>query len=150
MNRTSSLKAYIYVGLSALLWASIGAVGKILLQNLDNIQVLFFASLFGFIGLFLIVLIKKKLPIIKTYSWKDYAILAGMSFLGVFLYSFFLFGALDLLPAQEAFLINYLWPIIVVIFAIIILKEKLTIQKAISIACSFLGVLIIVTKGQFE
>ena len=141
--------AYIFVLLASLLWGSTAAVGKLLLTNLDNLQVLFFTNLFAFLGLFVIVLFQKKKAIIQAYTKKDYLTFAWMGLLGVYLYAFFFYGALQLLPAQEAFIVNYLWPIMVVVFAILILKEQITSRKILGIICSFLGVAIVITKGNF-
>lgn len=142
--------SYIFVLLASFLWGSTAAVGKLLLANLNNLQVLFFTTLFAFLGLFAIVLLQRKKAIIKTYTKKDYFTFAWMGFLGVFLYVFFFYGALQLLPAQEAFIINYLWPIMVVFFAILILKEQTTSRKILGIICSFVGVAIVITKGDFS
>ena len=139
--------AYIYVLLAALLWGSTAAVGKLLLTGFDNFQLLFLANLFAFIGLFCIVVLQNKLSLIKKLKAKDYLNFAGLGFLGVFLYYFFIFGALNLLPAQEAFIINYLWPIMVIVFAVIILKEKITLLKIVGLTSSFVGVVIVATKG---
>lgn len=125
------------------------AVGKLLLTNLNSLQVLFFVNLFAFLGLFFIVLLQGKKTIIQNYTKRDYFTFAQMGFLGAFLYPFFFYGALQFLPAQEAFIINYLWPIMVVVFAILILKEQITSRKILGIICSFLGVAIIITKGSF-
>jgi len=51
------------------------------------------------------------------------------------------------MPASQAFIINYMWPIMSVVFACIILREKLTWRKGIAIAISFIGVAI-VTSGE--
>lgn len=142
--------AYIYVLLAALFWGSTAAVGKLLLTGLSNFQLLFLANFFAFIGLFIIVTIQGKLKVIKSYQKKDYLSFAWLGFLGVFLYYFFIFGALELLPAQEAFIINYLWPIMVMVFAVLILKEKVTWLKIIGLVSSFMGVVIVATKGNFS
>lgn len=139
--------AYVYVVFAALLWGSTAAVAKLLLIGLDNLQVLFFSNLFSFLGLFFIVLFQKKKAIIQTYTKHDYFTFVWMGFLGTFLYNFFLFKGLDLLPAQEAFIINYLWPVMVIIFAALILKEKITRRKILGILCSFFGIIIVITKG---
>jgi len=125
------------------------AVGKLLLTNLDSLQVLLFTNLFAFLGLFMIVLFQKKKMVIRTYKKQDYFTFAWMGFIGVFLYPLFFFGALKLLPAQEAFIINYLWPILVVVFAVLILKERITLKKTLGIIFSFLGIVIVITNGDF-
>ena len=146
MNREK--KSYIYVFLAVLLWASVAAVGKLALRDMDNIQVLFLSSLMATVGLFFITVFRKKLNLIKKYRFKDYFIFAGMGFVGIFLYHIFLYGGLMLAPAQEAFLVNYTWPIWVVIFASIFLKEKIGLKKISAILLSFFGVYIVVTNGQ--
>jgi len=143
-------KAYLFALMASLLWGSSAAIVKLLLKNLNNLQILLYASLFASISLFLIVLFQKKLSIIKNYTKKDYLRFAYMGFLGVFLYYFFLYLALTYLKAQEAFIINYLWPIMIVIFAVPILKEKFTIKKIIAIIISFIGVIIIATQGNIQ
>ena len=45
--------------------------------------------------------------------------------------------------ASQAFIINYLWPIMSIVFACIILKEKMTARGAIAVAMSFIGVIIV-------
>ncbi len=149
MSMTKKI-SYIFVLFASFLWGSVAAVGKLLLADLNNLQVLFFANLFAFLGLFFIVLFQGKKTIIQTYTKRDYFTFAWMGFLGVFLYTFFFYGALQVLPAQEAFIVNYLWPIMVVVFAVLILKEQTTSRKILGIICSFLGVLIVITKGDFS
>ena len=51
------------------------------------------------------------------------------------------------MQASQAFIINYLWPIMIVVFACIILKEKMTLKKAIAIVLSFIGVIIVTSNG---
>ena len=63
--------------------------------------------------------------------------------------SLYYLGA-DILPASQAFIVNYLWPIMSVIFASIILKEKMTVRKGIAIVLSFLGVVIVMGGGAIE
>jgi drug/metabolite transporter (DMT)-like permease len=62
---------YLYVSLSVLLWGSSAAVIKLLLENLNNLQILFYVSLFAFIGLFIISIFQKKINIIKKYKITD-------------------------------------------------------------------------------
>ncbi|MFA6393065.1 MAG: DMT family transporter [Candidatus Paceibacterota bacterium] len=143
-------KSYIYALSATLLWGSSAAVIKLLLKNLNSLQILLFVSGIASINLFLIVLFQKKIPIIQKYKIKDYLTFAYMGFIGVFIYYLFLYLALSYLKAQEAFIINYLWPMMIVIFAVPILKEKLNVRKILAIIFSFIGVIIIATKGNFS
>ena len=143
-------QGYLYVSLASILWASTAAVSKLLLVHLDNLQVLFFSTLSASISLLIISIAQGKFAVVKTYTPKDYAIFALMGFIGVFLYRFFLQAALLLMPAQEAFIVNYTWPIMVVIFAWLILKEKMTPKKVVGLLLSFIGVVVVTTKGDFS
>lgn len=139
--------SYIYVALAVLLWGTSAAVGKLLLNTLDNLQVLLFVSLISSLTLFMIVVFQKKFHYIKKYQLRDYWRFAYMGFVGVFLYNAFFFAGLMLAPAQEALIVNYTWPLWVVIFAVIVLKEHFDFKKLVAILLGFIGVYIVVTKG---
>jgi len=139
--------SYIFAGLAVILWGSTAAVTKLLLGGLDSWQVLFFNCLFAFLGLLAVAVLQKKTVLVRGYTKKDFLVFAGMGFLGPFIYTLFLISALSRLPAQEAFIINYLWPVMTVIFAVFLLKEKTTGVKVLGTVVSFLGVVIVVTRG---
>lgn len=140
-------KEYIYAIISVLLWSTTATVTKILLGNLDSIQILLFGSLFAVIFLFMINCIKGNLNEIKNYKLKDYSKIFTIGILGTFLYNLFLYLGINTLQASQAFIINYLWPIMTVIFACIILKERITIKTIIAIIISFIGVIIVSSNG---
>ena len=86
----------------------------------------------------------------KEYSAKDYFNMAFLGFLGTYLYYVLLYGALALTTAQEGFILAYTWPILVLILAFVILKEKVTLKKILAILVSFFGIIIIVTQGNIH
>ena len=139
--------SYILVLFTAMFWGSLAAVGKLLTAGLDNFQILFFTNAVSFLTLFAIVVLQNKTDIIKKYQKKDYFAFAGLGFLGSFLYAFFFYTALRFLPAQEAFIINYLWPVMVIIFAALVLGERITFRKIAGIVFSFIGVALVISKG---
>jgi len=143
-------KGYFYVFLASILWASTATVSKLLFLHLDNIQVLFYSALFSSASLLIISIIQGKFSLIMTYKLRDYLVFAFMGFIGVFSYQFFLQASLLRMSAQEAFIINYSWPIFVVIFAWLILKEKMTLKKILGLIFSLIGVIVVVTKGNFS
>ena len=140
---------YLYISLTVVLWGSTAAVAKLLLDNLDALQLLFYFSLFAFISLFLIVLFQKKIDIVKRYSLKDYFYFAFMGFIGIFIYHIMIFTGFTFSSVQEVFIVNYTWPIWIVIFAVIIFKEKINIKKAMAIMLGFIGVFVVIMKGDF-
>ena len=146
MNK--KLKSYFYLTLCILLWASLPVVSKKILVEINNIQMLFYSTVLSFIVMGGVLLFQKKTEIMKSYILKDYLIMGFLGFLGAYLYYIFLYGALALTTAQEGFILAYTWPILVLVLAFIILKEKITFKKVISILISFFGIIVIVTHGK--
>ena len=58
-----------------------------------------------------------------------------------------LFEAYDRLPAQEAQPLNYTWPVVVVILSAPLLKQPIGRVSLAAIGVSFVGVLVIATRG---
>ena len=72
---------------------------------------------------------------------------ALLGFLNPFLYYLVVFKAYSLLPAQEALTLNFIWPIVLVLFSIIILRQRITWKTLIAMIISFSGALVISTRG---
>ncbi|MHC1604861.1 MAG: DMT family transporter [Candidatus Methanofastidiosia archaeon] len=140
-------QAYAYAIIAVLLWSTVASAFKISLMYLDFLQLLFFASLASILVLFLILLIQNKLFLLKRYSKEDYIHSALLGFLNPFLYYVVLFKAYSLLPAQEAQPLNYTWPITLVLLSIPLLKQKIKFKNIVAIIISFIGIIIIGTRG---
>ncbi len=140
--------SYLYVLIAAVLWGSSFAVIKLLLGELDSLQIVFFQNVFACIGLAIGATLLKQPLHQQNHSARTYLRLAGLGLMGTFLYDFLLFESLRLLPAQAASTINYLWPIMVVVFAVLILKETLTPRKIGGLLIAFFGVAIVITGGR--
>ena len=84
-----------------------------------------------------------KIKVMKSLKIKDIGIISGLGFIGLFVYSALYYYGLSQLTSQEACIVNYLWPIMLVIFSCIILKEKLTAMKAVAMICSFVGIVVL-------
>jgi len=139
--------AYLFVILASIIWASTAAISKLVLVNLNNFEVLFYSSFFAALGLLCFVIFSGKYKNLHRFHTVDYLWCVLLGFIGVFLYYIFFYGALMLSSAQEAFIMNYTWPIWVVIFSFFILKEKPSFLKILAILISFFGVYLVATKG---
>ena len=136
-------KEYLYASVSIFCWSTVATVTKLLLTDLNNFQLLWVSSFFAFMFLFLVNLFTGKMKKIKEYKIKDFVISALIGMPGTFFYYVFYYFGASQMAASEAFIINYLWPIMSVIFAVIILKEKMNFRKALAILLSFSGIIII-------
>ena len=132
-----------------LFWGSFAAVSQIALGDMDSHQVQFymFASasliltvIYAFTGKF------KALFRLPAKAW------GGLALLGVpsYLYYMCFILALNMIPPIEAAMLNYSFPIFMMLLAVPILGEKMTVVKAACALIGFVGMVLIVANGQFE
>jgi drug/metabolite transporter (DMT)-like permease len=140
-------QAYVYALLAILCWSTIGTAFKVTLRYIGFIHLLLISSLVAVIVLFMIILVQGKFSLLRTLSKRQIANSAFLGFLNPFLYYLVLLKAYDLLPAQEAGTLNYIWPIALVLLSIPILKQKISLFSIAAILISFLGILVISTHG---
>ena len=143
-------KTYLLAATAILMWSTMATVSKLLLTAMSNFQVLCISSLLAGLAMLAINAFTGKLALLKTYRLKDYMVMTGIGLLGIFLYYSFYYIGMGTLLASQAFIINYLWPIMSIVFAAILLKEKLTVRKAVAIGLSFLGVIIVTGKDLIQ
>lgn len=147
---SNRFKAIILVLICVIVWAMIPVVSKLAQTTLDNHQFLFWSSLISFICLFFTAIIKKKIVIFKSYTLKDWIILIILGLLGTYIYYLFLYLGYKEAKGLEVLVIQYTWPISIVFLSIFILSERLTFKKTISIFMGFVGVMFVLTKGDFS
>ena len=140
-------KSYFYALVSVFFWSTTTTVSKLLLHSISTMQVLAVSSVFATLFLLMVNVFKGNLKQLKSYQPRDYLVLAGVGFLGMFLYRMLLFFGVARMLASQAMIVNYLWPIMAVLASCVILREKLTVRKAIAVVMSFLGVVIVTTGG---
>ncbi|RKX65977.1 EamA/RhaT family transporter [candidate division TA06 bacterium] len=143
-------KAYILAVLSVLMWATVASAFKIALKYVNYMQLLLYASLTATLVTFVILLLQKKLSLLKSLTFRELRYSVLMGFINPFLYYMVLFKSYSLLPAQEAMSLNYSWPVMLVIFSAVFLKQKIDIKKILAITISFFGVIVIATKGNIS
>ncbi|WP_416695977.1 DMT family transporter [Candidatus Pseudothioglobus sp. Uisw_050_01] len=148
-------KAYLFAGIAIFFWSTVATAFKLALEHLEPIQLVFYSTLFSVKVLFVITLIQGKIGLIKSFSKRALVQCAFLGLLNPCLYYIILFKGYDILPAQEAMVINFSWPIMIVILSIPILKQKIDIKSFLSIIVCYVGVVVIATKGdvfsmQFE
>lgn len=140
-------QAYLYAGATILLWSTSASAFKLSLRHLTSEELLFWSALFSAGALLLIVLASGRLGELRTWSRRDLGRSAVLGFLNPFLYYLVLFKAYSLLPAQEAQPLNYTWPIVLVLFSIVVLRQAITLKTVAAMLISFCGVLVISTRG---
>ena len=136
-------KSYLYAGITVLIWATLATVAKIILSDIPNFEALAVSSAFAFVFLLIVNIVNGSIKEMKHYKPRDCLMMSGLGFLGLFLYSALYYYGIAVLSSQEACILNYLWPMMIVVFACILLKEKLTLRKIIAMAMSFAGIVVL-------
>lgn len=140
-------KEYLYAGISIFFWSTTATVTKLLLGSLNSMQIMMVSSLFATLFLLIVNIANGNIKKLKSLRMSDFLWIFGLGMLGIFIYHLCLYVGIDMMDASQAFIINYLWPIMTVVFACIILKEKFTLRKIIAIVLSFAGVIAVTANG---
>ena len=120
-------KEYLFAGVSIFCWSTVATITKLLLGTYNNFQVLSISAFFAGLFLLAVNLITGNIRKLKEWKLKDYFISMVIGLPGTFLYYVFYYAGTAKMPASQAFIVNYLWPIMSVVFACIVLKQKLTV-----------------------
>jgi drug/metabolite transporter (DMT)-like permease len=142
MNKLNQ-QSLIYTLSAVFLWSTVATAFKITLEGMNFAQLLFYSSCTSMLTLGFIAFKQKKSFNILSFK----SVLLG--FINPFLYYILLFKAYSLLPAQEAQPLNYTWPIVLSLFSVLFLKEKMSSKKIVGLVSAFIGVFIIATRGNF-
>ncbi|MEA2116027.1 MAG: DMT family transporter [Thermodesulfobacteriota bacterium] len=142
-------KAYILTVLVIIFWATAASAFKIALSYVTPYTLLFYSTLFSTISLFIILTIQGKLDLLKKINRKTLGKAALLGFLNPFLYYVVLFKAYAILPGQIAMSLNYGWPLVLTLLSVPILGQQLSRSQLLAVLISFIGAVIIATRGEF-
>lgn len=146
----SNKKAYLFALLAILSWSTIASAFKITLSQLDFLNTLFYSASTSTMVLLVLIFIKGKQKLLKGIKRKDFLNGLIRGSLNPFLYYIVLLRAYELLRAQEAGTLNYIWPITLVLFSVPLLKQKIGWLSILAIFISFCGIVVISTEGRIS
>lgn len=131
----------IYLALAASIWGAMYVVSKIVLVVIEPLELVWLRYLVALITLFII-------GCATHQSWKirkkDIPIIVSIGVIGYFGSIWAQFAGTQLSTAQMGAVITSATPAFMVLFARLILKEKITFRKAVSVILATVGVLLIV------
>ena len=140
-------KAFLFALITVGLWSTIATASKLTLRHLFPAEVLMYAAGVSTVVLFLIVIAQRKFNKLASLSKQEWGTSIGFGLINPFAYYLVLFKAYDLLPAQQAQIINYTWAITLSLLSIPLLGQKVLGKQWLAILVSYIGVLVIATKG---
>jgi len=144
------LRAFGDLAVCILLWAAIPAAAKKMQAELDNYQILFWSTALSTATLFVLLALEGKIKVFGHYGPKQYGIMALLGLLGNYIYYLLLYGALARTTASEGFILNYTWPIMVLVLSFFVFKDKVTPMKLVGILISFFGIIVVSTGGKLS
>lgn len=133
------MKAIVYALITIFLWSTLAA------------SAVYLASVppFLLIGIALLIGSLCGLPYIR--QWKQNAKVLALGIYGIFGFHFCIFLALRSAPPVEANLIEYLWPLLIVVLTPVFFKGyKLTVRHILAATLGFIGALLIATGGKLS
>ena len=139
----SQRRAYFYAFAAIACWSTIGSAFKLTLQYTSPAGLLFIASLVATLVLFSIMAWQKKISLLKSLTIREFLFSGFLGFLNPFMYYLVLLKAYDLLKAQEAGTLNYIWPLVLVLLSIPMLGQKISFTSILAILVSFSGIILI-------
>jgi len=142
-------KAYTLALISIAFWSTMGTAFKLTLNYLNPEMLLLISTFTAFIFLGIVIIVKGKFEMLKTLTLRQGVNSALMGLFNPFLYYLVLFEAYNRIPAQEGIALNYIWPVMLVIFSIIFLKQKIRMISLLAILISFSGTIVIALHGNF-
>jgi len=140
-------KAYVFAILAVLFWATSPTAFKLGLRFQDSYQLLTGASLTSVFVLGIIILIRGKQRMFLVLGWKDLGFSALMGLMNPVAYYLILYKAYSILPAQVAQPLNMVWPIVLVIISIPLLRQKIGWKSIGAMLLSFSGVVVVSLQG---
>lgn len=135
--------AYLYLTITLCAWGSLYVVSKFVLARVPTFTVLFIRYFIA--GIVLLFVLRRKN--ISKIEKQDYKYVFFIGFIGYFLSIVAQFLGTKFSNASLASLINSTNPIFIILFAVLILKEKLTLHKIICVIAALTGTYIIIGGG---
>jgi drug/metabolite transporter (DMT)-like permease len=147
---SNKIRALLYTFGCIALWSFIPVVSKLGQSTIDNYQYLFWSSLLSLGVVYIAALIAGKRTELKRYSASQIAQAFVLGFLGTFLYYLLLYYGYAHAVGLEVLALQNMWPMFVVLFSVLLLRERLTLRTVIAMIIGFFGVLLVLSKGQLH
>ena len=140
-------RSYLYAAVAVLVWSTVATAFKVTLRHMDVPLMLFISTVVSTAALGTIVVLRGRAKVLLAFSRKELLLCALFGLLNPLLYYAVLFSSYDRLPAVEAQALNYTWPILLTLLMVLLFKQRSSALSVAGIMTSFLGVLVISTRG---
>lgn len=139
--------AYLYAITAVIFWSTAASAFKLTLRSIGFMDMLVGASATSFLFLGATVVLTGRYKLLAQFTSRQWVSSAVVGMLNPFLYYVLLFKAYSILSAQEALVLNYTWPIMLVLLSIPLLRQPMTLESMAAFFLCFGGIMTIGTGG---
>jgi drug/metabolite transporter (DMT)-like permease len=132
---------------AVLFWSTVATAFKIALRYLDVFQLLLVASSTSAALLLCVVVVRRQLALMLRYLRESPGYFLAVALMNPCIYYLILLTAYDLLPAQQAQVINYTWAITLSLLALLLLGQRMHLREVLATCVGYAGVVVIATRG---
>ena len=143
--RDAERRAILFALAAVALWSTVATGFKLGLAAMRPLQLLALGSVVSLVFFAAAYLVVRPPPAPRAALGRA----AALGLINPFAYYLVLFEAYDRLPAQVAQPLNYTWAITLAVLAVPILGQRLDRRTLAGILVSYLGVVVLVTRGEF-
>lgn len=142
--KESKLLIYSEALFAVIVWGASFIATKVALQDISPITVVWLRFLMGVIILGLVVVLRKQFMLPDRKEWGYFALLG---FLGITFHQWLQSNALQTSEAGTTAWIVSTTPVFMALLGWVLLRERLEWAKSLGILLAFIGVLVVVSKG---
>ena len=139
------LKPAIFMVLAAAFWAGNYVLGSVAVATMSAFDLTYLRWVIAVVPLLVIA------QVVERPDWRvvvrAWPLLTALAVLGMLAYNLFLYEALNFTTAAGASLINAANPAVMALLAVLLVKDRLSVQAVVGIALSLVGVLLILSGG---
>ncbi len=148
MTNQNLSKSVILASAAVLSWSTVATAFKIALSQLTVFSMLFTATATALLIFAITLSISREWGSLRNIPAKMWGVTALMGLVNPTAYYLVLFQAYDMLPAQIAQPVNYLWPVVLLVLLAIFNHQPIPPMKYIGMAVSLGGVVMISMGGK--
>ncbi|MBE6287252.1 MAG: DMT family transporter [Mediterranea massiliensis] len=141
-------KAILLAIVAVLSWSTVATAFKVALTYLTHFEMLLVASITSLLIFTVVLTVQRKWKQVTGMSKRLWGYFALLGLLNPVVYYLVLFKSYDLLPAQVAQPVNYMWPIVLLILLAVFAKQPIPGKKYIGMFISLGGLILISTGGK--
>lgn len=131
---------------AVLSWSTVATAFKVALTYLTHFEMLLVASITSLLIFAVVLTVQRKWKAVRALPGRTWGYFALLGLLNPVAYYLVLFKSYDLLPAQIAQPINYIWPVLLVVLLALFTGQRIRRKKYIGMIVS-LGGLIVISVG---